>query len=172
MKEELVLACECGETLKISTLRSSNYETYQMIWGALHKGHEQVSCREAADIRFAEKKRIKRLETKQLAARLRVADWIATERKEYSDKKWAEDTEHREKLKEDILVNGISDDSEQWVNICNYLGRAKVFGIDTPQGSQLLAKTIVVLLHTLETVEEEYRVLPPPGVPSGTILYD
>lgn len=50
-KEGLVLACECGSTLKLSTLSDVEYGIVVKLWETLHTDHEEVTCAEAREIR-------------------------------------------------------------------------------------------------------------------------
>lgn len=53
-KEQLVLACECGSTLKMSGLNEIEIEEHKLMWSSNHNSHEQVECWEAARIRHSE----------------------------------------------------------------------------------------------------------------------
>jgi hypothetical protein len=103
----------------------------------------------------------------RLAARMNVATWLGTERREYADVKYAEDGESRLKL--EMQNFGLSEDGEWWVFITNYLKRAQLLGLDTTGGRQAMGKCIVTMMHALETSVEVFGELPKPGVPSGTI---
>lgn len=52
----------------------------------------------------------------------------------------------------------------------NYLHRAHVLGLDTPNGRQALAKFVATAVGLLETAVRLYGPLPKPGVPSGENL--
>ncbi len=100
-----------------------------------------------------------------IALRGMVLRWLADERKMYADLKWAEpgaEVAHRA-----CVVGEGPTTWHDWAG--NYVKRAVMFGLDTPQGRQALGKAIVTLMHVLETAVEEYGPMPRPGVPSGVI---
>ena len=94
-----------------------------------------------------------------------VNEWLDTEWNEYASVKWAEPG--AEKAHHDCVVGEGPTTWHDWAG--NYIKRAAMFGIDTPQGRQALGKAIVTLIHVLETAVEEYGPMPKPGVPSGVI---
>lgn len=96
-------------------------------------------------------------------------DWLRYERINYADKKYAADGDSRRKLVEDMKEHGISNESEWWVFITNYLKRSQLLGIETEQGRQALGKTIITLMHCLETAITVHGDMPKPGMPSGEI---
>lgn len=100
----------------------------------------------------------------RIAARMNVAEWIATERREYSDEKYAEETEARHKLILETQNFGL--DGEWMVFIGGYLKRAELLGLDTSAGRQALGKAIVTCLHALETAVQYVGPMPQPGVSS------
>lgn len=55
MKEALVLACECGATIKCSDLDGVTTLACEKVWQEIHGQHEQVDCVTAKKIRDAEK---------------------------------------------------------------------------------------------------------------------
>lgn len=101
----------------------------------------------------------------RLAAKMNVGEWIAAERR-YADAKW-DQGENRE-----VAMQHTRDDpTGEWVAdyARQYLHRASIFGMDTPQGRQQLGKAVVTLIHGLERVWQVYGPLPEPGHPSGEI---
>lgn len=108
-----------------------------------------------------------------IGARRHVRTWIDHERALYADTKYAEDTIGRERLIADTAthprMNG--PDGGTWITfITNYLGRARQFGMDTPQGRQALGKLIVTLMHCLETAVMVHGPMPEAGHPSGEVV--
>lgn len=101
-----------------------------------------------------------------MAARLAVAQWVARERVEYADVKYAEDSANRE-----MLIQAMADkDFMRWLDFLNnYIRRAELFGLDTLQGRQALGKAAVTALHTLETAVMVHGPMPEPGVASGDL---
>lgn len=53
--------------------------------------------------------------------------------------------------------------------ILNYVKRAELFGLDTPQGRQALGKAGVTIVNYLTYLGEAGLAMPAPGVPSGEI---
>lgn len=100
-----------------------------------------------------------------VSARDDIDVWLQAEQKLYAEGKWSEPdaaVAHRAAL--------LGDGPTTWDGWAgNYLRRAALFGIDTPMGRQALGKTIVTLIHFLETAIDEYGPMPAPGVPSGEI---
>lgn len=184
-KEEFVRACECGTTIKCSSLDPLEYDLLEEWWQLNHKQHEEVTCREASEIRDAEWKRRRSMtavtpgmSNKTRAARMRVATWIVEERKQYADVKHELGGENNEIIAAGLLeipILGWEDsswknDNPAYLSLCNYLDRVKLFGPTTPQGIQALGKLTVTCIHYMEMLEEALRILPKPGVPSGEIL--
>ena len=101
-----------------------------------------------------------------MSARDELLEWIATERAFYADVKYAEDGTNREALIADLRYHPHID-GEWDVFIGNYMRRSQLFGVDSLPGRQALGKTIVTLMHCLETAIEVYGPMPAPGVPSG-----
>lgn len=97
-------------------------------------------------------------------ARQIVLDWIALERSEYADAKYAEDGDARHKLILETQNFGL--DGEWMVFIGGYLKRAELFGLDTAAGRQALGKAIVTCMHALETAVQYLGPMPKPGVSS------
>jgi len=103
----------------------------------------------------------------RLANRFRVARWVAQERAEYADVKFAADGDNRAELVAAMRSEGLA---PTWIGfILNYLKRAELFGLDTLQGRQALGKALVTVTHCLETAVEIHGPMPRPGVPSGEI---
>jgi hypothetical protein len=104
-----------------------------------------------------------------MSTRQSLLDWIATERALYADVKYAADGPNRAALIADLRDHPHID-GEWDVFIGNYLRRAQLFGVDSLPGRQALGKTIVTLMHCLETAIEAHGPMPVPGVPSGEIV--
>lgn len=99
------------------------------------------------------------------STRADLQKWIAVERATYADIKFSD--ENRAFLIDAMRVERLG---PIWLGfIGNYLKRAELFGLDTLQGRQALGKTIVTLLHCLETAMDEFGPMPAPGVSSGEI---
>ena len=95
-----------------------------------------------------------------------VRNWLVGEREQYAKLKWSPPT--AAKAHRDCVIGEGPTTWHDWAG--NYIKRAVMFGLDTPQGRQALGKTIVTLIHVLETAVEEYGPMPAPGVPSGEII--
>lgn len=98
-----------------------------------------------------------------------LLEWILRERDRYADVKYDENDENHRRLVSDMCNLGISEDSDHWGFITNYLKRAQILGLDTLPGRQALGKTIVTLMHTLERAISVHGAMPQPGFPSGEI---
>ncbi len=94
-----------------------------------------------------------------------VTEWLDEEWNEYASVKWA-DPASAQAHRDCVLLFGPTT-WHDWAG--NYIKRAVLFGLDTPQGRQALGKAIVTLMHVLETAVEEYGPMPRAGVPSGVI---
>lgn len=100
-------------------------------------------------------------------SRAHVLSWVSQERNLYADAdKFKEGNPGRDMIRE-YLAEGFGDDAYSF--LLNYLGRARLFGIDTPQGRQAMGKSLVTLTHFLETVVELHGPMPEPGHSSGEI---
>lgn len=100
--------------------------------------------------------------------RERVAwlEWLKTEHAVYSDAKFDEQRpEHDERLRED----GIGIESWWRLQVFQYVQRAHVLGLETPQGRQALAKGLAAYTGLLESTIRVHGPLPPAGVSSGTV---
>ena len=94
-----------------------------------------------------------------------VYQWIVDERRDYADAKW--EPPAAAKAHRDCVIGEGPTTWHDWAG--NYIKRAAMFGLETPQGRQALGKAIVTLIHVLATAVEEYGPMPAPGVPSGVI---
>lgn len=94
-----------------------------------------------------------------------VIYWLAQEKREYAEPKWS--WPDAAKAHRDCVIGEGPTTWNDWAG--NYIKRAVMFGLDSLQGRQALGKTIVTLIHVLETAVEEYGPMPAPGVPSGEI---
>lgn len=98
-------------------------------------------------------------------ARDHVQCWIIAERALYADVKYAEDAANHLRLRTVMANEGLA---PTWLDfIGNYLRRAELFGLDTPQGRQAMGKATVTMLHCLETAVDVFGPMPNPGYPSG-----
>lgn len=101
------------------------------------------------------------------AHREEVNEWIRIERAGHADVKYDST------LRDEGLVNMQEQGLEMggyWDDfIKQYLHRASLFGLETPQGRQALGKAIVTAHACLETAIEAFGPMPTPGVPSGEI---
>lgn len=88
--------------------------------------------------------------------------WISTERREYADVKYPDKDVYDEKMRQ----QGIA----WWMDFMpNYLSRAEILGLDTPQGRQALGKLITTAMDCLESAIRVHGEMPRPGVTSGEI---
>lgn len=101
----------------------------------------------------------------RLAAKMNVAAWIGTERREHGEVKYGEETEARHKLIVETQNYGLS--GEWMVFVGGYLKRAELQGLDTLRGRQALGKAIVTMIHALETAVEYCGPMPKPGLSSS-----
>lgn len=99
------------------------------------------------------------------SANVEVIHWLAQEMHDYARAKWSWPS--AAKAHRDCVVGEGPTTWHDWAG--NYIKRAAMFGLDSPQGRQALGKAIVTLVHVLETVVEEYGPMPRPGVPSGVV---
>lgn len=107
-----------------------------------------------------------------------VEVWMTLERELYVNKdkfdpdktvvsidQWAEN-------EAEIVNGGIAEDSWWWRQITQYVQRARLFGLDTPQGRQALAKATMTMRGCVEASVRVYGPLPEPGHSSGTIIME
>lgn len=98
--------------------------------------------------------------------RKRVIEWVRDEWEAHSDEKYASQLPQHEKY---LLEEGVGPDS-WWRNIIlQYMHRAHIVGLDTPEGQQLLYKTAATVLDCCSTSFRVYGDPPLPGYPSGEI---
>lgn len=87
--------------------------------------------------------------------------WVTEERAGHAGAKWP--AEHQ-----DAITRGENDIPwRRW--LLQYLDRALLLGLDTPNGKQALGKFVVTAVAMLESVERVHGPLPAPGHPSGEI---
>lgn len=103
--------------------------------------------------------------TRGVSANAAVIYWLAQERRDYAHGKWSTPEAEAAHLA-CVLLTGPTT-WHDWAG--NYIKRAAMFGLDSPQGRQALGKAVVTLMHVLETAVEEYGPMPRAGVPSGVI---
>lgn len=94
-----------------------------------------------------------------------ILGWLARERRDYAQGKWT--PPEAAKAHRDCVIGEGPTTWHDWAG--NYVKRAAMFGLNTPQGRQALGKAIVTLIHVLETAVEEFGPMRKPGVPSGVI---
>lgn len=104
-----------------------------------------------------------------LAIRQDIMEWLTEERVRYADLKYPPGEGQGRKRLEDMAANGVSDTSEEMIFLTNYLSRAQMFGVDTPQGRQAFGKFTVTAIAMMERMVAAFGPMPMPGVPSGTI---
>ena len=98
-----------------------------------------------------------------------VLCWLAEEREAYQTRKFDYDDEL------ELMALGFEPDSmgdgKSYIErqVMNYLHRAKVFGLDTPQGRQAWMKLCAAVTGQAEQIARVHGIPPRPGVPSGTI---
>jgi len=95
-----------------------------------------------------------------------IEDWLIDERLRYAHAKWS--PEDAAKAHRDCVIGEGPTTWHDWAG--NYIKRAAMFGLDSPQGRQALGKAIVTLIHVLETAVEEFGPMPVAGMPSGQIV--
>lgn len=98
----------------------------------------------------------------QIAARINLGTWIASER-QYADEKFGD----REMERRWLVEDGFSGEWETMVMNC--LSRVKLHGLDTLAGRQAAGKAIVTLLAMTEGAIQLFGPMPEPGLPSGTV---
>jgi hypothetical protein len=106
-------------------------------------------------------------ESSLVVARDQLALWLASERYAYADVKWHE--ERRALLKTAMADGGIREDSEWWGWITQYLRRAQLLGVESPNGRQAFGKFIVTSMSCAEQAIRVFGPMPRPGVPSGEL---
>lgn len=107
------------------------------------------------------------MDTKTLASRMRVAKWLADERRECADKKF--NVIQLEWLEQEMRDGRIRIGTQWEPYISNYFDVISSNGVESQEGLQALGKLVVTLTHALETAERVFGPLPKPGVHSGTI---
>lgn len=102
--------------------------------------------------------------------RTQVLEWLRDEWAAYADQKWEE---HRAVHDARMRASGIDDDGWWYLQVFQYVRRAQLIGINTPQGRQLIGKCIATLVDCLASVIRVHGDLPEPGHPSGEVrLWD
>ena len=135
-----------------------------------HDQHHQQSAAKVSDVATADSSTSRNgLGTRDIAARIVVGDWLATERREYADGKYKRDGETWHRLLLDMQNYGLHEQGEWFMFLTNYLRRAQLLGLDTPAGQQAFGKFVVTCLSCFEACVMVNGRPPMPGVPSGTI---
>jgi len=95
--------------------------------------------------------------------------WINIER-HYTLEKFSS-IEDRTHIVEWQLADYLDDEEIQWWDrqLENYLYRARVLGLDTPNGRQALAKFVSTAVGMLSATVQQFGPLPKAGLPSGEI---
>ncbi len=93
-----------------------------------------------------------------------IERWLKAERA-YAEAKW--EPADAAKAHEDAVERAGATMWDDWA--WNYVRRATMFGLDTPQGRQALGKAASTLVHVMETAVDRHGPMPAPGVPSGVI---
>lgn len=98
-----------------------------------------------------------------------LLEWIAVERDTYAiPAKYGPGLAGQQIVRDAVALGGFVDEGLMDF-VGNYLKRAQLFGLDTPQGRQATGKAIVSLLNILEVACELFGPMPLPGFPSGEI---
>lgn len=103
--------------------------------------------------------------TKRIYSRDQLVRWMKEEVK-YAEKKFEG---QRETHDEEMQVSGIADDGFWFNQIFQYVGRARILGLENPSGRQAMAKCLMTLRGFCESMIRVYGDLPEPGHPSGEI---
>lgn len=90
-----------------------------------------------------------------------VQHWI-TEERFYQVEKFDYEVEELEKIK-----HGIDEDSYIWRGLTNYIGRVRLFGLDTPNGLQAWMKLMATMIGFSEQIIRTHGLPPAPGQSSG-----
>lgn len=98
-------------------------------------------------------------------SRRHVFVWMQRETVYASNKFKGQRDSHDESLRKEQ----ISDDAWWYRQIHQYIDRARLQGLDTPQGRQQLAKALMTMRGCVESSVRVFGPLPEPGVPSGEI---
>jgi hypothetical protein len=104
---------------------------------------------------------------KDATARSMVAEWIHLERTLYADRKYEPGGENYVARLNDLKEKGL--DSTEIVFLTNYLKRAEMLGIDTPQGRQAFGKFVVTAIAIMERIVLAHGDMPKPGLTTGEI---
>lgn len=92
--------------------------------------------------------------------------WLKTEWENYADPKF---TASRPGHDMEMAHAGIADDSWWYNQFAQYIQRARVLGIENPNGRQALAKCCAALTGCIESMIRVHGPLPEPGHSSGYI---
>jgi hypothetical protein len=65
-----------------------------------------------------------------------------------------------------------AEDNNFWRDICMYVRRATILGLDTAAGRQAIGKGYMVYSAYLEAVTNMYGPMPVGGMPSGVVIED
>jgi hypothetical protein len=110
----------------------------------------------------------------QLPERRMVLEWMLSEW-DYSNKKFNLvdiPAEQRDDHDASMREHGFSDEDSEafwWRQVTQYFVRAKLFGVDTPQGKQALLKSLMTLFDCCACMIRVHGIPPEPGHSSGEI---
>lgn len=94
-----------------------------------------------------------------------VLAWLGVEQ-DYADRKFGDQKADHDAW---MAEGGIGEDSEWWRQVTQYVSRARLFGLETPQGRQALAKFMATTLGLVECAVRNHGDLPEPGWTSGEV---
>lgn len=98
---------------------------------------------------------------KRTLAERHSLDWLRKERKLYADVKYPMST---------VEANGGNLTQEDIDFVMQYLKRAQLQGLNTPQGRQNLGKAASTLYHFMQGAVICHGPMPEPGYPSGELV--
>lgn len=98
--------------------------------------------------------------------RMQYFQWLASEQQRYADPKFSN---QRPAHDEEMRKDGIADDSWWYNQFAQYIQRARVLGLENPNGRQALVKCSAALIGCIESMIRVYGDLPEPGYSSGEI---
>lgn len=91
----------------------------------------------------------------------------AREEAKYASKKFGHSV--RGEHDAEMEAEQVGEDSWWYRQIHQYIDRARLFGLETPQGRQALAKAMLAMHGAVESSIRVFGPMPLPGVPSGEI---
>lgn len=94
-------------------------------------------------------------------------DWLKIEQEQYADLKFGD---QRPQHDQEMLKDKISEDSWWYNQFAQYIQRARVLGLENPNGRQALVKCSAALIGCIESMIRVYGDLPEAGHSSGNIV--